>query len=44
MEDTGIGIALEDQERIFKPFEQSAISGRQKGTGLGLAITQQSSS
>jgi CheY-like chemotaxis protein len=41
VEDTGIGIALEDQERIFQPFEQVAGAGRQKGTGLGLAITRQ---
>ena len=41
VEDTGIGIAPEDQERIFKPFEQVARGTYQKGTGLGLAITQQ---
>ena len=41
VEDTGIGIAPEDHERIFKPFEQVAQAGRQKGTGLGLAITRQ---
>jgi signal transduction histidine kinase len=41
VEDTGIGIALEDQERVFQPFEQVAGAGRQKGTGLGLAITRQ---
>jgi signal transduction histidine kinase/ligand-binding sensor domain-containing protein/CheY-like chemotaxis protein len=41
VEDTGIGIAREDEERIFQPFEQVASGGRQKGTGLGLAITRQ---
>jgi signal transduction histidine kinase/ActR/RegA family two-component response regulator len=38
--DTGIGIAPEDQVRIFDPFIQARKSGAQKGTGLGLAITQ----
>ena len=41
VEDTGIGIAPEDHERIFKPFEQVAKRAPQKGTGLGLAITRQ---
>jgi len=41
IEDTGIGIAAEDQKRIFEPFEQLATPGKQKGTGLGLAITRQ---
>lgn len=36
--DTGIGIAEEDLERIFKPFER-VTSGR-PGTGLGLTITR----
>jgi signal transduction histidine kinase/DNA-binding response OmpR family regulator len=41
VEDTGTGIAIEDQERIFKPFEQVATGQYRKGTGLGLAITRQ---
>jgi signal transduction histidine kinase/DNA-binding NarL/FixJ family response regulator len=42
VEDTGIGIALEDQERIFEPFSQSkARPAAQDGTGLGLAISRQ---
>ncbi|NJD07255.1 MAG: response regulator [Methylococcaceae bacterium] len=42
--DTGIGIAAEDQERIFEPFYQVLGGSRQslhKGTGLGLSITRQ---
>lgn len=38
--DTGIGIAAEDQERIFKPFVRLAGS-HPGGTGLGLALTRQ---
>ena len=39
VEDTGIGIALENQEKIFKPFTQIAKTKDQhEGTGLGLAI------
>jgi len=41
VQDTGIGIALEDQERIFQPFVQAGNQLRQKGTGLGLAIARQ---
>lgn len=38
--DTGIGIAKEDQARLFSPFAQArnAAAGRYRGTGLGLAI------
>jgi signal transduction histidine kinase/CheY-like chemotaxis protein len=38
--DTGIGIALEDQERIFQEFTQidSPLQRRVKGTGLGLPL------
>jgi PAS domain S-box-containing protein len=40
--DTGIGIHLRDQERIFKEFEQidSSYSRKQSGTGLGLTLTK----
>jgi len=33
--DTGVGIAPEEQRRIFKPF----FSGKASGTGLGLSLT-----
>lgn len=38
--DTGIGIAPEHIERLFKPFEQldSSLSREYVGTGLGLAL------
>lgn len=38
--DTGIGIAPEDQERIFQEFEQvqGPMQKRLKGTGLGLPL------
>ena len=40
--DTGIGIAPEDIERIFEPFERGSSSdaAMQPGLGLGLAITR----
>lgn len=40
--DTGIGIAPENLERIFKPFEQieNSASRKYSGTGLGLSLTR----
>ena len=39
--DTGRGIAADDIERIFDPFEQAKSKFLTEGTGLGLAITRQ---
>lgn len=41
--DTGPGIALADQERIFEPFQQADVSTRRQhgGSGLGLTISKQ---
>jgi len=39
--DTGVGIPLEDQQRIFEAYEQAGPKeGQQKGVGLGLAIAK----
>lgn len=42
VEDTGIGVLPEDQERIFRPFEQGDNSATRHygGTGLGLSIVR----
>lgn len=42
VEDTGVGIAVEDVEKLFQAFEQVGDKHKQtEGTGLGLAISQQ---
>ena len=39
--DAGVGIPLEDQQRIFEAYEQAGSKeGQQKGVGLGLAIAK----
>ena len=39
--DTGPGIAEDDLQRIFRPFEQARNRPEAEGTGLGLAITRE---
>jgi two-component system, sensor histidine kinase and response regulator len=42
VQDTGVGLAKQDQARLFQPFEQADPSTTRKygGTGLGLVITR----
>jgi PAS domain S-box-containing protein len=41
VEDTGLGITKEEQNKLFEPFTQARRSFRsQEGTGLGLAISR----
>ncbi|NEQ67366.1 MAG: response regulator [Symploca sp. SIO2D2] len=41
VEDTGVGIAAEELDKIFEPFEQVGDKTRKaEGTGLGLTITK----
>jgi PAS domain S-box-containing protein len=39
VEDNGIGIAEEQKERVFEPFQRASPSGYE-GTGMGLAIVR----
>lgn len=40
IQDQGIGIALEEQSRLFEPFYRATNVGKVKGTGLGLSIVK----
>lgn len=40
IQDSGIGIPPEDQERLFEAFQRSSNVGTISGTGLGLAIVK----
>ena len=42
IQDSGIGIPLEDQERLFESFHRAKNVGNIPGTGLGLAIVKRS--
>lgn len=41
VKDTGVGIAEEDQDKIFEPFMQTLSQSPEEGTGLGLAISRE---
>lgn len=42
VEDTGLGMAEEEQEKLFQPFTQTGRNlNTQQGTGLGLAISRE---
>ena len=38
--DTGIGIPLSEQTRVFGKFERGSAQGRQSGAGLGLSLVK----
>ncbi len=40
MRDTGIGIAAEDQARIFEAFQRGDRRVSTEGTGLGLTLSK----
>jgi signal transduction histidine kinase len=40
IQDWGIGIPIEDYQKLFEPFQRASNVGRIPGTGLGLAIVK----
>lgn len=40
VQDQGLGISEEDQQRLFNPFQRGSNIGNISGTGLGLAIVK----
>ncbi len=40
IQDSGIGIPINDQKQLFEPFQRASNVGRIPGTGLGLAIVK----
>ncbi|MND56499.1 Virulence sensor protein BvgS precursor [compost metagenome] len=40
VEDSGVGISVEDQQRLFQPFAQVGPHASRQGTGLGLVISR----
>jgi signal transduction histidine kinase/DNA-binding response OmpR family regulator len=38
--DTGVGVSVEDRQRIFDAFQQGTQSGQIEGTGLGLTLSK----
>ena len=39
--DSGVGISLEEQQQLFKPFSQTRVGKKHIGSGLGLAICRE---